>query len=187
VDVQDEDLEGDPLPKNLEDPLHPLNQTLFVFRNAGTEPSAICDVYFDDGTLLGIADVINGPDVRFSQYAKPGNLSGGGSLTPPFETTAGFSADSDSPKTFLNGVGPNEWLGILFTLQSGKDFQSVNDALVLGVHSPATPGSLRIGIHVQGIGPNDDSEGLVHAPLPGAVLLGMLGMGVAGWRLRRFA
>lgn len=30
-------------------------------------------------------------------------------------------------------------------------------------------------------------DAIVHTPLPGAVLLGCMGLGVAGWRLRRFA
>ena len=40
-------------------------QVLFTFRNAGIIASSIADVYFDDGTLLGIATIIDGPGVIF--------------------------------------------------------------------------------------------------------------------------
>jgi len=103
------------------------SQVLFTFRNIGPLASSICDVYFDDGTLLGIARLIDKDDpggdkgVDFSLGAKPGELPGAGDILPVFQTTAGFSADSD-PATTPNGVAPGEWLGVLFTLQEGKDF-----------------------------------------------------------------
>jgi hypothetical protein len=88
----------------------------FVFTNTGPAASSITDVYFDDGTLLGISQVINGgPGVDFSQGASPGNLPGGNALSPAFETTAGFSADSNPPVQ-PNGVNPGESLTILFFL-----------------------------------------------------------------------
>ena len=121
---------------------------LFTFGNDGPEASSICDVYFDDGTLLGIASIINSDPVfpadhgvSFTQDASPGNLPGANDILPNFETTAGFSADSDPPAQ-PNGVNPGETLGILFNLQSGGTFDNVLDEL--------NDGRLRIGIHVQG-------------------------------------
>jgi hypothetical protein len=64
-------------------------------------------VYFDDGSLLSIAIIINSIGVSFSQFASPGNLPAASNAAPPFVTTAGFSADSDSPVQ-PNGVNPGE-------------------------------------------------------------------------------
>lgn len=120
------------------------NQTLFQFYNIGAGNSSITDIYFDDGTLLGIAQVNNSSGVSFSPPATPGNLPGGMNADPAFVTTAGFSADSNPPVS-ANGVNPGETLGILFNLQSGQSFSSVINALALA----GAPGGLRIGLHVQ--------------------------------------
>jgi hypothetical protein len=119
------------------------NQAKFIFRNSGPLASSITDVYFDDGTLLGIASITNGAGVNFSQGASPPNLPGGNNCTPanPFVTTAGFTADSNPP-TQPNGVNPGESLVIVFNLISGQTFADTQAALV--------DGRLRIGIHVQG-------------------------------------
>lgn len=143
------------------------NQALFTFTNSGVAPlaSSITDVFFDDGTLLGIASVINDPGaVEFSQGAAPPNLPGANNASPPFVATAGFSVDSDPPVQPL-GVNPGESLGILFDLQSGTSFADVLSQLASG--------ELRIGIHAQGF-TSGGSESLVNVPEPGtAVLLGL--------------
>lgn len=181
-------------------------QVLFTFRNIGPVASSITDVYFDDGTLLGIASVENSPGVQFTQYipgnkheggnpVSPGDLPGGSSLAAPFEVTAGFSADSDSPAQ-SNGVNVKEYVGVLFNLQDGKDFQSVITALAGGLTHPEIEGGLRIGIHVQGFD-GGGSEGFINGdvqlpppppppvPVPGAVLLGLLGLGTSAVKFRR--
>lgn len=116
-------------------------QVQFQFDNAGPLASSITDIYFDDGSLLGIASVINGPGVDFSQGANPPNLPCGENVSPPFETTAGFLADSEPPAQ-PNGVNPSEWVVIVFDLQGGQTFDDVVSELASG--------ALRIGIHVQG-------------------------------------
>ena len=134
------------------------DQVLFTFYNVGTEDSSIADVYFDDGSLLGIASIDDShPGVSFSQGANPADLPGGNGISPPFEVTEGFSADSDPPAQ-PNGVNPGEWLGILFDLQDGKTFADVLDDLATG--------ALRIGIHVQGFA-SGGSESFINHP-PGA-------------------
>lgn len=161
------------------------HRVLFTFYNnrdgslANPLPMSITDVYFDDGTLLGIAEIINSEGVQFSQYAKPADLPSGSLATPPFTVTAGFSADSDSPVQ-PNGVNPGETLGIIFDLQSEQTFDDTWNALI--------DGSLRIGLKVQGY-EDGDSESFVNNPVPapGAVLLGVMGFGLIGCVKRRAA
>ena len=85
-----------------------VGQVNFIFRNAGSEAMSITDVFFDDGTLLGIASITNTPGlVEFSQGGSPPDLPGGNGIG--FETTAGFLADSVPPAQ-PNGVNPGEEL-----------------------------------------------------------------------------
>ena len=180
VDVSNTYTNDDPLPSN---------QVLFGFRNTGPLASSICDIYFDDGSLMSsLAMLIDADDnhilggddnVDFTQGASPGELPGASLAEPDFQTTAGFLADSDSP-VYRKGVGINEWLGIVFNLLPGKTYTSVIDDLA--------DGDLRIGIHVQGFD-SGGSESFVNepprVPVPAAALLGCVGLSVAGWRLRR--
>ena len=151
-------------------------QVLFSFHNAGPADSSIADVYFDDGSLLSIAIIINSIGVSFSQFATPGNLPAANNASPPFVTTTGFSADSDSPVQ-PNGVNPGEVLGIQFNLQGGQTF---NDVL-----ADLANGTLRVGLHVQGYA-TDGSESFVNAPEPATLVLsGLVIAALAGARLRR--
>lgn len=180
------------------------NQVLFTFWNNGFDPyilgepeltGQITELYFDDGTLLGLSSVINGPNVKFldEEGAKPTQLPGGTNYG--FEKTAAFSVDSEGGSD--NGVGAwpvdenvdKEYVAIRFTLLSGKTFADVIDAINLGFTAPTAEGSLQIGVHVRSIGPNAKSDSfiLTPVPVPAAVILGMLGLGVAGIKLRKFA
>lgn len=147
-------------------------QVDFRFFNTGPGASSIADVYFDDGSLLAIATIINMAGVDFSQGASPGNLPAGNNANPDFEATAGFLADSNPPVQ-PNGVNPGEELTIRFTLQGG---QTLADVL-----AELASGELRIGIHVQGF-LTGGSESFVNngprVPEPGSLLL--VGLGLAG-------
>jgi len=150
-------------------------QVRFNFTNTGSNNSSIADVYFDDGSLLSIATIINDPGfVEFSQFATPQNLPGANLISPPFVTTTGFSADSNPPVQPM-GVNPGEALGIIFDLDTGKTYANVlND---LGT------GALRVGIHVQGYS-DGGSESFVNiVPEPGSVFL--IGLGLLGLATRR--
>jgi len=56
----------------------------FTFYNESTIGSSVTGIYFDDGSLLDIAMITNGPGTLFSQPATPNDLPAGNLLDPPF-------------------------------------------------------------------------------------------------------
>jgi hypothetical protein len=170
-------------------------QVLFTFKNTGSYSFYISDIYFDDGTLLGIASIDNSdPGVSFSYPANSTNFPGGNTVSPPFVTS--FSADNDPGAA--NGINPGESLGIYFNLAGGNTFADTIDALNVGFDPSVyytgsggydgwTEANLRIGVHVQGIGPYSDTY--ILTPVPPSVIIGILGMsvGVLGLKLRKYA
>ena len=163
-------------------------QVLFTFRNTGPAASSITDLYFDDGTLLGIAAVRNSTGTNFSQGASPGNLPDGQSMTPQFQTTAGFSADSNPP-TQPNGANPGEQIAVVFNTINGKTLFDVVAALNGQTVDQNGAPALRIGLHAQGFA-NGDSASFVSnpatvVPLPATAWLLLCGLGPMLACLRR--
>lgn len=154
------------------------DQVRFTFLNTGAADITISEVYFDDGTLLGIASVISGLGVAFVEDADPPDLPGGNSITPPFNVTAGFLAEAEPPPA-SNGVDPGEWVAIVFDLQSGGTLADVIQEL--------TDGTLRIGIHAISIGATEGSESFVNVPVPEPTTALLLLGGLAGIAARRRA
>jgi len=150
-------------------------QVSFLFTNSGPEASAISEIYFDDGTLLGIASIIDGLGVDFEQDANPPDLPGGQTAIPPFEVTAGFLAESQ-PAPSMNGVGPGETVEIIFDLQGGGAFADIIDEL--------TTGELRIGIHVIAF-EGGGSESFINVPVPEPGTAALLGLGLVALGVRR--
>ena len=127
------------------------NQVAFKFFNNVGTASSITDIYFDDGTLLAMGTISSSAGVAFTAPATPSNLPGGQNIN--FNTTQQFSLDANNPSV-ANGVNAaNEWIMVAFTLQNGQTWADTIAALASG--------ALRIGVHVQGIGPNGDSNSFV--------------------------
>ena len=163
----------------------------FTFSNEGPIQSFIGQTYFDDaaGLLSAMLEPIDGVGVNFVFGATPTNLPGGA----PFSFSANFKASADQSGLNHDGVDITENVTIPFTLIGGNNFADVIAALDAGAFDPMdNTGTLRVGIHVQSLGTDGKSDAYLltpapPVPVPGAVILGMLGMSVAGWRLRRFA
>ncbi len=158
------------------------NQVFFRFENTGPDNSSITDIYFYDGAFLQSGAVGDSyGDVAFSGPAAPEELPG---LPKNGATSAFFSLDSD-PAVQPNGINPDEWLEILFSLKGQTTFEQMIAALEAGIANPMGLGTMTIGIRAQGFA-DGGSESFVHVPLPAAALLGLLGLGAAGLKLRKF-
>jgi hypothetical protein len=141
----------------------------FRFNNSGPAVSSITEVYFDDGTLLGLSSVLHSAgDPWTGGSASPPNLPGGNLIDPPFVATAGFLAESDPPPPH-NGVRPGEWLDVIFALNG--TYSDVIDEL--------TDGRLRIGMHVIAFS-SGGSESFVNNPVPVPAAVWLLGSGLLG-------
>ncbi|ASD48283.1 PEP-CTERM sorting domain-containing protein [Nitrosospira lacus] len=160
------------------------HQVRFNFTNTST--SSLTDVYFDDGTLLGIASITSSSGVNFSQGASPPNLPGGNLVSPAFVTTAGFLADSNAPVSG-NGVSQGEWLAIDFDLTGAQTYSSVINALALPNNGGT--GDLRIGLHLQRFASGGGNESFINLsspiPEPETYAMFMAGLSLMGFLARR--
>jgi len=177
---------------------------LFTLRNnlapgsvlADPLQSSVTQVYFDDraGTLDSLVlDFPSSPGVYFASEQGPPNLPSGNNLTPAFDTDFWVGATPGAGGVAGRGVNPGEFVQIKFN--PGASYAGFLAALYLGAGDPtAEEGTLRVGIHVQQLidpAGAQTSDAFVLTPpvvpAPAAAILGMLGLSVAGWRLRRYA
>jgi hypothetical protein len=146
-------------------------QVSITFANSGPDASIIADVYIDDNASVfsSIASIQDGAGTNFEIGASPPDLPGGNNASPAF--AADFSADAEAPTgTGGNGADPGESFSLIMNLAAGKTFADVQAAFELG--------SVRLGIHGQGLGTSGGSESFVNGgggenavPEPTAALL----------------
>ncbi len=155
------------------------NQVKFKFNNnipdiGDEEAMFIRNVYFYDGMLS--APVITGTpgEVAFLEPSNPQDLPG----YDEGVLTTFLTADANPPASNW-GVNEGEWLSVVFTY---NPLEYSYASLISDIYS----GDVVLGIHVQGF-VGGGSEGFISTPLPGAVLLGILGLGVVGLKLRKHA
>lgn len=164
-------------------------QVAFTFYNDVGIESSISEIYFDDGSLLGIASITDsdgaGDAVVYTQGASPGDLPGGESLADPFNVTATFLVDSvGNPSRGVNVLG--EYVTITFNLINGKTYADVLNALnnQPALDEGAADDGLRIGLHVRDINgvqsnsyinkpPDEVPDGGTTLSLLGGALLGL--------------
>lgn len=145
------------------------NQVEFWFKNTGPANSSVTQIYFDqpNPTVMGLNSMTGSSGVDFKVLSPPLNLPGGNGIN--FSATNGVGS---RPPVSPNGINPNEWLKLVFTLNSGSTFASLLTNLATG--------DLRIGMHVQSIGDYGNSESFVNqtvVPEPASLIL--LGTGLA--------
>jgi PEP-CTERM motif len=157
--------------------LNAINSSMvdFLFTNSGLAASSITDVYFDDPPpLLGLPGLISGSSgVNFAAGCSPGNLPGGN----PYGFTTAYCADSNAPSQ-PNGVNPDEWLRLSYTLQSGYTLDDVLNAIA--------GSSFQVGIHVQGFANGGSEAAIMNAtPVPEPASSVLFGIGAVAALVRR--
>jgi hypothetical protein len=156
------------------------NRVIFNFSNHGPAASAITDVYFEDGTLLGIASIDDvDPAVSFSQLAQFTDVPTAISTADNFHVTVGFTSDfGDS--VYSAGVNPGESIAVAFDLKPRKNFDNVLDDL--------GSQSLRIAVQMKGFA-SGGKEALINKsfsiPSPDAMVLASIGAGLVIYLRRR--
>ena len=143
----------------------------FAFYNDSSVSCSITQIYFDDGTLLGIDNIENGIGTDFDRaFPGPGNLPGGELLDPPFVAIREFNIGAQAPpySNGVNNIGVGEYVTVTFDLINGGTLDDVISEIV--------DGTLRMGLHVQGF-PDGSSESALNEPVPEPATILLLGIG----------
>jgi hypothetical protein len=159
-------------------------QVSITFLNSGPTASFIAQVYIDDdaSAFAGIASITDGTGTDFEIGGSPPNLPGGNTVSPVFTATA--RAAADKPGTNKDGADPGESFSLILSLSGGVSFADVASAI--------DGGTIRLGIHGQGLGEGTGlggSEAFVNGggpavPEPSAMLLFAVGALVVARRVR---
>ena len=156
-----------------------------ILYNTGLLTSDVHEIYVDDGVFAGVAPTIyqsNSDLLPYPAGLAPGNLPG---APPGFVATALYSADNGNGDGLDNG----ESVALVFDLASGKTWSdimaAINEGFINNYESLDSLTDLAIGLHVRSIGSDGQSQSFVMTPLPATILLGLLGLGMGGWKLRK--
>lgn len=157
------------------------NKVSFTFSNTAVIQSVITGIYFDDTvgilsplTDAGISD--SGDDVAFVLKLK--NFPDAPLF---FNETDSVLANSPPPDNGINNS--DDWVKLTFAYTG--TFTNLIDQINAGWMGPSD--TLRIGLHVQSIPytGGTKSNSFILVPLPATILLGLLGLGVGGLKLRK--
>lgn len=157
------------------------NQVEFVFSVSGGSHFSIAEIYFYDGTLLGIASINDAPLAGVDYIEQTG-----GSMKLPgtgFGPTKAFAAVDAANPAPVNGVNPGEQVGIVFDLLAGMDYADVINALALPYSPGSNNGALMIGFHATAFsgGGSESLTTTTVVPVPAAAWLfgsALLGLGI---------
>ena len=115
----------------------------------------------------------------WSDSASPANVPGGENLDPDFSVS--FASEEGNGNG--EGILPSTSETIIFDLDGVSSLSDIIEGL--------SNGTLRIGLHLTGIGPNNEFSAsyitTTVVPVPAAAGLGFLGMGLVGLVRRRKA
>ena len=158
-----------------------LNEAPTYLDDGKVRSPVITDVFFFDGKLINAESWTLGGTAAYpmwTQYEETQSMPGFGG-----QTVALYAAEADSPAPKY-GIFSGQYLTVDFDLLEGVTVANVIDSLYLDGAAVRIPDTLQIGIKVQCFEGGGSAE-FVLVPVPGAVLLGFLGLGYAGMRLRR--
>jgi hypothetical protein len=139
------------------------SQVRFEFHNDGST-GIISSIYFERGVLADIAaiDVGDQEGVEFVIGAHPGNLPGH-NISSSVDQDFTVSAKPPRKKT---GVGPDEWVAIIFDLQPDKTFTDLI--------SQIDNSDLRFAVRAQGV----PSDVVIVNQVPEPATLAIVALGI---------
>jgi hypothetical protein len=134
------------------------NYVAFEFTNNVGLSSTVQDVYFDDRlnpqlSYSSAQSTLSGPGVMFESTGT-GTLPGGSNLTPSFNTTNSFSRTGSGQANGIDVSG--EFVTFVFMLNAGQTLDTVLNALA--------GGTLRVALHLTGLGPGGLSASYIAVP-----------------------